>query len=68
MILSACDLLNGGKIGTDAARISVLIALGANAVLKTGLAVMGAGYGFGARVAAGFGAMLLGGIAGWYFL
>jgi uncharacterized membrane protein (DUF4010 family) len=60
-------LLRDSQIGPSIAVAGLLIALAANAVLKTGLAFYSGGSAFGRRVLAGFAAMFTAGFAAWWF-
>ncbi len=64
--LSLADLLGRGTIAAPAAAIGVLLALLANAVFKTAIALYAGTSSFARSVAAGFVAMLAVGAALWY--
>lgn len=54
VVLSMSDLTREGLLTEQAAEFGILLALVANAVLKTGIATWAAGTGFGLRVGLGF--------------
>jgi uncharacterized membrane protein (DUF4010 family) len=64
--VSAAELLHAGRLTSDGAWITVLLALGSNAVVKTAIAFSAGGREFGLRVAAGFAAMFAAGVLGWW--
>ena len=65
--LSLTDLLAAGTIAAPVADTGVLLALFANAVIKTAIAVYAGAASFARSVAVGFGAMFATGLALWYF-
>jgi len=58
IIFSTAGLVRDGQVATDAAVAAVLLAWGANAILKTAVAYWAGVRGFAHRVAAGFAVML----------
>jgi uncharacterized membrane protein (DUF4010 family) len=65
--LSLTELLAQGTITAPVAAVGVLLALFANAVIKTAIAVYAGATSFARSVAVGFGAMFATGLALWYF-
>jgi uncharacterized membrane protein (DUF4010 family) len=61
--VAACDLAAAGKVSANASFAAVMIALVANAVLKTGLAFAAAGRRLGAHLTAAFAVMFASGLA-----
>jgi uncharacterized membrane protein (DUF4010 family) len=65
--LSLADLLARGEVAAPLAALGVLVALLANAVVKTAIAAYAGAASFARSVAFGFGAMFAAGLALWYF-
>ncbi len=63
VVVSLSDLLSGGKVPMDTARLAVLAALAANAVFKSLLAAWAGTRAFAWRTAAGFAVMFAAGAA-----
>ena len=67
VVVTVCDLLKGGQTSTGVASAAVLLALGANAVLKTGISFYAGTRAFGWRVLLAFAVMFAAG-TGVYFM
>jgi len=65
--LSLADLLTRGTIAAPVAAAGVLLALFANALIKTAIAVYAGASSYARSVAVGFGAMFAAGLVLWYF-
>jgi uncharacterized membrane protein (DUF4010 family) len=63
--VSLSDLARTGAVPEDRAQLGLILALAANAVVKTAIAVNAGGPRFGRRLAAGFAAMFGAGFAVW---
>ena len=67
IVFSMAGLARDGQVGMNAAVGAVLLAWGANALLKTGVAYWAGTRGFAGRVTLGFGVMLGAAVAAWWW-
>jgi uncharacterized membrane protein (DUF4010 family) len=66
VVLSASDLLRGGAVSAGAARAGILLALAANAVVKTFIAGYAGSARLALRLAAAFGVIFAAGAVVWW--
>jgi uncharacterized membrane protein (DUF4010 family) len=68
VVLSSVDLLRGGALSADAAQVSILLALAANAVVKTAIAAYAGAARLALRLAAAFTVMFAVGGGVWWIM